>query len=433
MIFMHRTHYINEAKSSNGEKVSVAGWVHDVRDLGKLKFVILRDRSGLLQVTLKSGLVPDEVLEKAELNKEDVVAFSGTLKENKIAPDGVELIPDKLELLNCVERKLPVDPTSHVDSELDTRLDYRYLDLRKDIIRTIFQVKSVCSNAFREKLLELGFTEIHPSAISGAATEGGADVFPIQYFENKAYLVQSPQLYKQLAVIGGFDRVFCTMSVFRAEKHNTTSHLNEATQMDIEMGFADHTDAMDMYEKVMLHILSKVDETMGEEIRKLSPDFSAPKSIPRHTYTELIDKLKGNGYAIEWGEDFSREAEKKIYEILGEDIYVIYDWPTEIRAFYSMPDHDNPKICHAYDLMYKGLEISSGAKRIHVPSILEEQLKARGLDVTDFEFYLNAFRMGAPPHAGWSIGLERLVMKICNLENIREAMLFPRDRTRLHP
>jgi aspartyl-tRNA synthetase len=430
---MLRTHYIDEAKKVNGEQVTIAGWVHDVRDLGKLKFVIVRDRSGLLQVTMKKGLVPDEVLEKAQVNKEDVVAFTGMLKENKIAPDGLELIPESMELLNSVERKLPVDPTSHVDSEMDTRLDYRYLDLRKDIIRTIFQAKSICSNAFREKLLELGFTEIHPSAITGAATEGGADVFPIQYFENKAYLVQSPQLYKQLAVIGGFDKVFCTMSVFRAEKHNTTTHLNEATQMDIEMGFADHNDAMDMYGKVMLHILSRVDEAMGDEIRKLSPDFSAPKSIPRYTYTELIDKLKQAGYAIEWGDDFSREAEKKIYEILGEDIYVIYDWPTEIRAFYSMPDSENPKICHAYDLMYKGLEISSGAKRIHVPSILEGQLKARGLDVTDFDFYLNAFRMGAPPHAGWSIGLERLVMKICNLENIREAMLFPRDRTRLHP
>jgi aspartyl-tRNA synthetase len=430
---MHRTHYIEDAKKSKGDKVTVAGWVHDVRDLGKLKFVILRDRSGLLQVTMKKGLVPDDVLDKAELNKEDVVVFSGALKENKIAPDGLELIPEKVEVLNTVERKLPVDPTAHVGSELDTRLDYRYLDLRKDAVGTIFRVKSICANAFREILLELGFTEIHPSAITGAATEGGADVFPIQYFENKAYLIQSPQLYKQLAVIGGLDKVFTTMPVFRAEKHNTTSHLNEATQMDIEMGFADHNDAMDMYEKVVLHILGRVDEIMGDEIRQMSPDFSAQKSIPRHTYTELIDKLNSNGYEIKWGEDFSREAEKKIYEILGEEIYIIYDWPTEIRAFYSMPDKENPKICHAYDLMYRSLEISSGAKRIHIPKILEEQLKNRGLDVADFEFYLNAFRMGAPPHAGWSIGLERLVMKICNLENIREAMLFPRDRTRLHP
>ena len=430
---MYISHYISQAKISSDEYVTIAGWVHDVRDLGKLKFVIVRDRSGLLQVTMKKGLVPDDVLEKALVNKEDVVCFSGKLKENKVAPDGVELIPDKFELLNAVERKLPVDPTEHVASELDTRLDYRYLDLRKKQISTIFKVKSVCANAFREILLGLGFVEIHPSSITGAATEGGADVFELQYFENKAYLVQSPQLYKQLAVIGGFDRVFCTMSVFRAEKHNTTSHLNESTQMDIEMGFADHNDAMGMYEKVVLHILKRVDEQMGDELRELSPDFSVPETIPRYTYTELIEKLNKNGVPIKWGDDFSRELERKLYEILGDDLYIIYDWPTDIRAFYSMPDADRPEICHAYDLMYKGLEISSGAKRIHIPAILEGQLRSRGLDVNDFAFYLNAFRMGAPPHAGWSIGLERLVMKICNLENIREAMLFPRDRTRLHP
>lgn len=395
--------------------------------------MIVRDRTGLLQVTMKKGLVPDEVLEKAQLNKEDVVSFSGSLKENKIAPDGLEMIPESFRLLNPVERKLPVDPTGHVDSEIETRLDHRYLDLRKSQVSAVFRAKSIASNAFREILLGMGFVEIHPSAITGAATEGGADVFQIQYFENKAYLVQSPQLYKQLAVIGGMDRVFVTMPVFRAEKHNTTSHLNESTQMDIEMGFADHMDAMDMYDKVVLHILKKLDEQMGNEIRLLSPDFSVPKSIPRHTYTELIDLLNAKGHQIKWGEDFSREAEKKLYEFLGEELYLIYDWPTEIRAFYSMPDEKRPEICHAYDLMYRGLEISSGAKRIHVPLLLEEQLRKRGLDTSDFGFYLDAFRMGAPPHAGWSIGLERLVMKVCNLENIREAMLFPRDRTRLQP
>lgn len=430
---MHRTHYISEAKKSKGEKVGIAGWVHDVRDLGKLKFVIVRDRTGLIQVTMKKGLVPDKVLESALLNKEDVVAFAGQLKDNKIAPDGIELIPEKFELLNKVERKLPVDPTAHVDSELDTRLDFRYLDLRKSQISSIFRAKSIAANSFREKLLEFRFVEIHPSAITGAATEGGADVFPIQYFENRAFLVQSPQLYKQLAVIGGFDKVFMTLPVFRAEKHNTTTHLNEITQMDVEMGFADHDDVMGVLEKVTLHILARVKEEMGQELEVLSPGFSVPEKVPRFTYTELVDKLNEAGFEFKWGEDFSKDAEKKISELIGEELYFIYDWPTEVRAFYSMPDESDGKICHAFDLVYRGLEIASGAKRIHLPALLEQQLKARGLDVHDFEFYLNAFRMGAPPHAGWSIGLERLVMRICNLENIREAMMFPRDRTRLHP
>jgi len=431
---MDRTHYIADAKATPGSRVRIAGWVHDFRDLGKLKFALVRDRTGILQVTMKKGVVSEEILSAVTLNKEDVVSFEGTLKENKIAPDGVEMVPDKFELLNRVERKLPVDPTGVVPSEIDTRIDYRYLDLRKKDVSAIFRAKSMAANAFREKLAGMGFIEIHPSAITGAATEGGADVFPIQYFENRAYLVQSPQLYKQLAVIGGFDRVFMTVPVFRAEKHNTTTHLNEIVQMDIEMGFADHNDAMDVLEQVTLHVLSRVKEGMGKEIEELSPDFDVPDKVPRYSYTELVEKLnKESNVKMKWGDDFTKEAEKKLYELLDDELYFIYDWPTEIRAFYSMPDAKNPKICHAFDLVYRGLEISSGAKRIHLPALLEEALKSRGLDPHNFEFYLDAFRMGAPPHAGWSIGLERLVMKMCNLDNIREAMLFPRDRTRLHP
>jgi aspartyl-tRNA synthetase len=431
---MHRTHYIREAKKAKGEKVRIAGWVHDFRDLGKLKFVQLRDITGILQVTMKKGVVPDELLDAVKVNKEDVVSFEGELKENKIAPDGVELVPNGFELLNKVERKLPVDPTGHVPSELDTRLDFRYIDLRRGDTSLIFRTKAVCAYAFREKLKEMGFLEIHPSAITGAATEGGADVFPIQYFENKAFLVQSPQLYKQLAVIGGFDRVMMTVPVFRAEKHNTTSHLNEITQMDVEMGFGDHHDAMDVLEKTTVHIIKRVKEELGDEIAEVfKEEVKVPAKVARYTYTELVDKLGKNGFEMKHGWDFTRDAEKKLHELLGDELYFIYDWPTEVRAFYSMPDKENDEICHAFDLMYRGLEISSGAKRIHLPETLERQLKKRGLDPVDFEFYINAFRMGAPPHAGWSIGLERLVMKICNQENIRECMLFPRDRTRLMP
>jgi len=425
--------YIKEAKETKG-KVRIAGWVHDVRDLGKMKFVLVRDITGIMQIIMKKGVVDDALLEAVKVNKEDVVAFEGEVKENKMAPDGVELVPSKFEHLNRVERKLPVDPTGVVPSELDTRLDHRYIDLRREDISLIFRAKSIAVSAFREKLQELGFLEIHRSAISGAATEGGADVFELRYFENKAYLVQSPQLYKQLAVIGGFDRVMMTVPVFRAEKHNTTAHLNEITQMDIEMGFADHNDAMDVLEQTTLHMLKRVKEEIGEEIAKrFGEEVAVPSKVPRYTYKELVEKLSTNGFEMKHGWDFTKEAEKKLHELLGDELYFIYDWPTEIRAFYSMPDEKEPETCHAFDLMYRGMEISSGAKRIHLTSVLEEQLKKRDLDPADFEFYLKAFRMGAPPHAGWSIGLERFVMKLCKQENIRECMLFPRDRTRLLP
>ncbi|MCI0504315.1 aspartate--tRNA(Asn) ligase [Candidatus Micrarchaeota archaeon] len=431
---MHRTHYIRDALGVKEGKVRIAGWVHDFRDLGKLKFVQVRDITGIMQVTMKKGVVDDALLAAVKLNKEDVVSFEGTVKENKIAPNGAELMPVSFEILNKVERKLPVDPTGVVPSEIDTRLDFRFIDLRRKETSVIFRAKAIAAHAFREKLRELGFLEIHPSAITGAATEGGADVFELQYFENKAYLVQSPQLYKQLAVIGGFDRVMMAVPVFRAEKHNTTTHLNEITQMDIEMGFADHNDAMDVLEQVTIHILKRVKAEVGAEISALKwGEIVVPEKVPRYTYTELVDRLNANSFEMKHGWDFTKEAEKKLHEILGDELYFIYDWPTEVRAFYSMPKDDNPSLCHAFDLMYRGLEISSGAKRIHLPALLEEQLKKRGLDPYNFEFYLNAFRMGAPPHAGWSIGLERLVMKMCSQENIRECMLFPRDRNRLLP
>jgi aspartyl-tRNA synthetase len=431
---MDRTEYIKDAKGMTGQKVRIAGWVHDVRDLGKLKFILVRDVTGSIQVTAKKGVVSDEVMEKLALNKEDVVSFEGEVKENKMAPDGAELVPSGFELLNKVERKLPVDPTDVVESELDTRLDHRYIDLRRKQVSLIFRIKALCAHAFRQKLRELEFIEIHPSAITGAATEGGADVFPIQYFENKAFLVQSPQLYKQMAVIGGFDRVMMTVPVFRAEKHNTTSHLNEITQMDIEIGFADHQDAMDILEQVTLHILEAVKEEFGDEIKEVfKKEVVVPEKVPRYSYADLVKKLHSNGFEMKHGWDFTREAEKKLEEVLGDELYFVYDWPTEIRAFYSMPVKDDPDTCHAFDLVYRGLEISSGAKRIHLPAVLEEQLTKRKLDPADFEFYINAFRVGAPPHSGWSIGLERLVMKICGQENIRECMMFPRDRTRLMP
>lgn len=429
---MFRKQYIEEAKKLKGKEVYVAGWVHEFRNIGKVRFIVLRDRTGLLQITAKKGLVSDELLEKFQFNREDVVSVKGKLTENKIAPDGVEVIPEKVELLSSVEKKLPVDPSDVVPSDLDTRLDYRYIDLRRKNPSAIFSIKSRIAQAFREKARELGCQEIHPTSLTGAATEGGTEVFPVLYFDTKAYLAQSPQLYKQLAIVGGMDKVFMTTPVFRAEKHATTTHLNEIIQMDVEIGFADHMDAMEYLEKIFLYILKRTNE-LNEELNTLKLELEVPKKVGMYSYDKVIELLKESKFAIEWGEDLSKEAEKKLDELIKEDAYFIYEWPTEIRAFYSMPKKGKEEICHAFDLMYKGLEISSGAQRIHIPSLLEEQLRKRNLDPADFEFYINAFRVGAPPHAGWSIGLERITQKITNQSNIRECMLFPRDRHRLHP
>jgi aspartyl-tRNA synthetase len=423
-----------DAKKLVGSNVTIAGWVHDARDLGKVRFLLVRDKSGIIQVFAKKGEVLDEVFEKMAPVRETVVSISGQVVESKIAAGGVELIPSSISVLSTPSIKIPIDITGQVPAELDVRLDNRYVDLRKPKIRAIFKIKSSIAKNFRSSLIAQGFEEIHPPCIVAAATEGGAELFRVQYFEREANLAQSPQLYKQLAVIGGMDKVFMTTPVFRAEKHNTTTHLNEVVQMDIEMGFCDENDAMDVLEKTFIEILEGVKKECHNELNEIGiNELSVPDHVPRYTYTELVDKLNANEVEMKWGEDFDREKEAKLFSILGQEAYFITSWPTAIRAFYSMPFSGKPEICRAFDLMYRGLEISSGAQRIHIPELLISQLKARQMDPALFEFYINAFRAGAPPHAGWSIGIERLTMQLCRLNNIREATLFPRDRHRLTP
>jgi aspartyl/asparaginyl-tRNA synthetase len=246
---MIRTHYIQEAKDQIDNTVTLAGWAHEVRDLGKVRFIQLRDKSGIIQVFTKKGVADDSIFENMVHPKETVLSVTGKVVASKIAKSGVELLPEKIEVLGSLSAKVPFEITGKVPAELDTRLDYRYVDLRKNDVNAIFKIKSTAVQAFRSSLSSQGFDEIHPTCVVSAATEGGADLFEVQYFENKAFLAQSPQLYKQMAVIGGMDKVYMTSPVFRAEKHNTLTHLNEVLQMDCEMGFCTDVDALDVLEK----------------------------------------------------------------------------------------------------------------------------------------------------------------------------------------
>ncbi|MCX8166475.1 MAG: aspartate--tRNA(Asn) ligase [Candidatus Micrarchaeota archaeon] len=428
----YKEHSIGSLKTMVDKEVKTAGWVQDVRDLGKVKFVILRDSTGVVQITAKKGVVDENILNYLDVNKEDVLYVHGKVIHMKNAPGGIELIPIDVKILSKVERKLPIDLTERIESDIDVRLDYRYVDLRRKKIRAIFDVVSKIPYAFREKLLELGFQEIRPPCIVASATEGGSNLFPIVYFEREAFLSQSPQLYKQMAVIGGMEKVFMTTYAFRAEKHNTTFHLNEVLQMDIEMAFADHFDVMKILSDVALHIVKKVKSDCKEQLDTLGVDLKVDDEVKMISYDEAINLLSSE-FDIEWGQDFSREHEEFLCKKLGKEFVMVYEYPTMIRAFYSMPLEDNEEKCKAFDLLYRGTEISSGAQRIHVPELLIKQLKKRDLAPEKFEYYINAFRYGAPPHAGWSIGLERFAMKIVNVTNIREVVLFPRDRTRLVP
>jgi len=428
-----RTHYVEELKGLGGKEVTVAGWAHEVRDVGKIRFVLLRDRTGIVQITAKKGVVSDEIFDALAFPKETVIQVKGKVVEGGQSKRGMELVPSHVEIISRVTATIPFELTGKVPADIDVRLDNRYVDLRRLETQAIFKIRAEFMRAFREKLMELKFQEISPPSIVAAATEGGTDLFAVQYFEKPAFLAQSPQLYKQLAIVGGMDRVFMTSPVFRAEKHNTTTHLNEIVQMDAEMGFCDHHDAMDVLEKVFLHMLRSAKANCAPQFETLKTEIIVPKSVPHHTYTELVELLNKHGVHMKWGEDFTKENEKKLGELLAEEAFFIEEWPTAIKTFYAMPVKGNEKVCNAYDLMYRGLEISSGTQRIHLPELLIEQLKARGLNPADFEFYVNAFRMGAPPHAGWSIGIERITMQACRSANIRECTLFPRDRHRLTP
>ncbi len=423
-----RTHYIGQLSAGmDGTAVRLGGWVHETREVGKIAFILLRDHTGIVQIVCKGG----ELMKFAKLPKESVISVTGTVKKNGEAKKGFEIVPSSIENLNPLSTKIPFEVTGKVPADIDVRLDNRQIDLRRLETTAIFNIQSTILKAFGEFLRGRGFQEIRTPSIVEAATEGGADLFKIQYFEKQAYLAQSPQLYKQLAVIGGMDRVFMVAPVFRAEKHNTIFHLNEITQMDIEMGFADHNDAIGILADVFYHILCAVVEENKHDLEVLGRDLKPEKPVIV-SYRDAVEKLAAEGGRIRFGEDFSRADEERICAIFG-DAVIVKEYPIPVRAFYSMPSQSDKEVSNSFDLIYRGLEVSSGAQRIHIPEILIDSIRSRGLDEKDFEFYINAFREGAPPHAGWSLGLERLTMKITGMQNIRECALFPRDRERLKP
>ena len=429
---MIKSHYISELSSDmDGTEVTLAGWVNEVRETAKITFLIIRDSTGIVQVIGKRGEVADSIIESLSPPKESVVSIRGIVRANREARIGFEIVPIEIVNLNPLSARIPFELTGKVPAEIDVRLDNREIDLRRREPSSIFRIESTILNTFTDILSGEGFEQIRTPCIIAEASEGGSEVFPIRYFEREAYLAQSPQLYKQMAIVGGMERVFMIMPVFRAEKSNTVSHINEITQMDIEMAFATHEDVIKVLIDTVNGILQAVKERNADDLERLGVDLEIPDA-KIVTYKEAVEILRGLGSPIETGQDLSRDDERRLYEELGEAV-VVKEFPTDIRAFYSMPKEGNPEISNSFDYIYRGIEICSGAQRIHRPEMLIEAIERKGLKPKDFEFYINAFRYGAPPHAGWSIGLERLAMQITGMKNIRECSLFPRDRKRLTP
>ncbi|VVB84426.1 Aspartate--tRNA(Asp/Asn) ligase [uncultured archaeon] len=432
---MIRTHYSTQiTPEMNGSSVTVCGWAHEIRDLGGITFLVVRDREGLIQVTLFKKTIDKNVLEIVRnLSRESVVAITGNVKKEAKAPNGYELVPIAVTVFGKAESPLPMDTTGKVDADLDTRLDARFMDMRRPGTQAIFRIRHLIQKSVREFLSGEGFIEITTPKVVATATEGGTALFPITYFEREAFLNQSPQLFKQLMMSGGLDRVFEIGPIFRAEEHDTRKHLNEATSIDIEASFLDNEDVMVILENLVKHVYSSVAENGEKYLKTLGVEPEIPKTpFARVTYDEAISIARDNGEKIEWGDDLTTESEHSIGDTVGKH-YFIVDWPTKIKPFYVMPYENKPEICRAFDMMHPRMELSSGAQRVHSYELLRSRITEQGLNADGFEFYLKAFRYGMPPHAGWGLGAERLLMTMLGVENIREVVLFPRDRKRLSP
>ncbi|MEK6827157.1 MAG: aspartate--tRNA(Asn) ligase [Nanoarchaeota archaeon] len=420
---------ISEVFSGKVKKVELAGWVKNTRALGKIKFLVLRDISGEIQVTAVGSETDKKIFEMIDkIPRESVVSIVGEVKDSKQAPGGKEILPTELIVLNKAE-DLMIDISDTSKTELPKRLDYRFLDFHRKKIQAIFRIQNVIANTFREHFYKKGFFEMQPPCIISAASEGGTELFEVKYFEKKAYLAQSPQLYKQMLACS-MEKVFTITPVWRAEKHNTTRHINEIRQMDIEVAFKNQFEVMKEEEEVVIDIIKNVLEKCKEDLAVLEvKNLKVPKGV----YLAYEDAIKKVGGKL--GEDFTPEQEIKLCAMYPGDIVFTHSWPASIKPFYIMPKEGkaDAKMSEGFDALYMGVEISSGGQRIHLPELLIQRLKMKGLNPKNFEPYINSFKYGAPPHAGWSIGLERITQKICGLDNVKEATMFPRDRDRLTP
>ena len=431
---MDRT-YIEEALKGKG-KVLLKGWVHDTRDLSKVRFIVLRDISGRIQVTGVKSETPSETFElMKEIPRESAIEVLGEIKESKQAPGGREILPEKITILAKAEHPLPIDVSDHSKTELPKRLDYRFLDTRRKKVSEIFKIRSSIYQHITDFFAKEKFIIINTPKITTIGLESGAESFVVNYFNKKAVLAQSPQFYKQMFVNGGFERVLEIGAVYRAEKSHTTRHLTEFEGVDFEMGFIkDEQDVMDIIEEMFKYIIAKVKEERAEELKIMEIELKAPKKIPRIPMPELKKMLAKKGKKLTEEDDLDSEAERMIGEYIlqeyGEEFVFVTHYPVKVRPFYHMY-HDNQKETKSFDLLWRGVEIATGAQREHRLEILQKQAKAKGVKIPPI--YEDIFRYGVIPHGGVGFGLDRITQRMLNLENTREAVLLPRDVERLTP
>ena len=429
-----RSHYSSDiGPELDSQEVVVFGWVQEIRDLGGLRFIILQDKTGQLQITIHRHKVAADVVEKAEsLQKQYSIGVKGTVKKMGKAPRGAEIVPIEMRIFSKSQQPLPLDITGRTKAEIDVRLDSRVLDLRREENQAIFRVQHATLEATRNFLSKKGFMEVFTPRIIVSATEGGSALFPVAYFTREAFLAQSPQLYKEQLILD-FEKVFEIGPFFRAEESHTRRHLSEFISVDTEMAFANAEDVMKILEELIHQVSEDVMENCQRELKLLNHKIKVPE-IPfkRLKYSEILQELKDEKIYIPWGDDIPTTA----YRALGKlhpYYYFITDWPTKTKAFYIQPKEGAPELSEGFDLMWHWVELSSGGTRIHSKDLLMKRLSEQGLSIESFKTHLQTFDYGMPPHAGWGLGLARLIMVLTGIKNIREVVLFPRDQFRLTP
>ncbi|AEB12056.1 aspartate--tRNA(Asn) ligase [Marinithermus hydrothermalis] len=413
-----------------GERVTLMGWLHWRRDLGGIQFVLLRDRSGVVQVVLPGG-------GKLPL-QESSIRVTGTVVESDKAPGGLEVHAEGLEVLSPATAPTPVEiPKEEWRANPETLLEYRYVTLRGEKARAPLQVQAALVRGFRKYLDAAGFTEVYTPKIVQAGAEGGTNLFPVEYFEQRAYLAQSPQLYKQI-LVGVYERVYEVAPVWRAEEHATSRHLNEYLSLDVEMGFIEsHEEVMRLETELIRAMLEEARASAERALRLLGVELPpVPKEIPVLEHQEarrIVKEELGIGVGTDLNDEAERALGAYVRERYGTDWVFVHRYPESVRPFYTHPDPERPGLTRSFDLLFRGLEVTSGGQRIHRYEDLVESLQRHGLDPQAFRGYLEVFKYGMPPHGGFAIGAERLTQKLLGLPNVRYARAFPRDRHRLAP
>lgn len=431
---MLRTHYAGELKETEiGKIVRIAGWVEDLRLLGSLLFLTVRDVTGKAQVVFSRKGTENGLFSRAKnVPRQSSIVVGGLVQESRARDLRVEIKGDYLLVLSEATHPLPVDPTGRVPASIDLRLDSRAIDLRNPRTAALFKIRHKVLQSMRNVLTSMGFTEVNTSRIIGQAAEGGANLFSLDYFGGKAYLAQSPQLYKEQLTLA-LDRVFEIGNFFRAEKSSTRKHLSEFVSVDIEAAYADEHDVMQVAEDLMVRVFKEVREDCDDELKLLRHKVQSPNSpFQRLSYADAVEQLKKEGVDIDYGQDLT-DSMLRILGRLHRGFYWIVDWPSSLKPFYIEVRDDKPEISRGFDLQYGYLEIASGGMRVSSKPVLTLRLKESGLDSKEFADHLKAFDWGMPVHSGWAIGLDRLMMVLTGRTNIRDVVLYPRDRYRLRP